>query len=198
MQSTRRVCGAAAMPRAAAMLLLAVLSSALLRAAGQAQPSTTASLPPPPPALPPTPPPLHCSPDAEAAARARDAAVQRWHAAQQVRARAAALLCTLRPPTLLVSPFPRALTRQARTQLEQTAHRFEADAQFVATALARNASDELSTWRNASAAQLAEEQRSWAARRAAAEAEARAAAPAVAAVVAADCDVGFSLASRCV
>ena len=97
-EHTPRLKRAEPMPRASATLLLTVASSALLRAAGQVQATATPPQPFPPPAFPPTPPPLHCSPDAEAAARARDAAVQRWHAAQQVRA--AALQCTRRRAVL--------------------------------------------------------------------------------------------------
>lgn len=66
---------------APAAALLAAALSALLRAAGQqlAPPRTSQPQAPQSPA-----PPLRCSADAEAA-RARDAAVLRWHGALQVR-----------------------------------------------------------------------------------------------------------------
>ena len=91
------------------------------------------------------------------------------------------------------------LTRLSFTprQLEQTAHRFEADAQFYVAALERNASEVLPVWRNASAAELSAEVQAWTARRSAAQAEVAATAPAAAAVIAADCDTAFSLSTRC-
>jgi hypothetical protein len=87
-------------PAARALLLLAVL----LRAAGQAQPVAQAA---PSPLPPPAPPLLQCAPEAEAAARDRDAAVRRWHAALQVRDKelAPAQHSRANPDTLLRCAF---------------------------------------------------------------------------------------------
>ena len=165
-------------------LLLAAALSTLLAAAGQ--------VPPVQPSAPPSgqqaASPVQCNKEAEAAARSRNDAVQRWHAALQVRGTGGDTAWVATPEiTRLFAP----------RQLEQTAHRFEADAQFYVAALERNASEVLPVWRNASAAELAAEVQAWAARRSAAQAEVAVTAPAAAAVIAADCDTAFSLSTRC-
>ena len=165
-------------------LLLAAALSTLLAAAGQ--------VPPVQPSAPPSgqqaASPVQCNKEAEAAARSRNDAVQRWHAALQVRGTGGDTAWVATPEiTRLFAP----------RQLEQTAHRFEADAQFYVAAMERNASELLPVWRNASAAELAAEVQAWTARRSAAQAEVAVTAPAAAAVIAADCDTAFSLSTRC-